>query len=61
MEAMGQDPIGREGQSVRLREATLADAAELDARPARLLSRGPPAHARSPQVVTIAAAKVLGP
>ena len=29
-----QDPIGREGRSVRLREATLADAAVLDARDA---------------------------
>ncbi len=34
------DPIGREGRSVRLREATLADAAELDARDADPVMRG---------------------
>src|SRR5688500_11400953 len=34
------DPIGREGRSVRLREATLADAAELDARDGDPAMRG---------------------
>lgn len=33
-DSMLQEPIGREGRSVRLREATLADAAVLDARDA---------------------------
>lgn len=33
-DSMGQHPIGREGRFVRLREATLADAAVLDARDA---------------------------
>ena len=37
---MPQAPIGREGRSVRLREATLADAADLDARDADPAMRG---------------------
>jgi RimJ/RimL family protein N-acetyltransferase len=37
---MPADPIGREGRSVRLREATLADAADVDARDADPAMRG---------------------
>ena len=39
-DSMPRDPIGREGRSVRLREATQADAAELDARDADPAMRG---------------------
>jgi len=38
--AIGEGPIGREGRSVRLREATLADAAVLDARDTDPATRG---------------------
>lgn len=40
LESMPPDPIGRAGRSVRLREATLADAVELDAREADPAMRG---------------------
>ncbi|MDF2733992.1 MAG: hypothetical protein K0S97_615 [Chloroflexota bacterium] len=40
LDSMPPDPIGRAGRSVRLREATLADAVELDAREADPAMRG---------------------
>lgn len=39
-DSMPQEPIGREGRTVRLREATLADAAEIDERDADPTMRG---------------------